>query len=531
MQRYVRYLAAVAGAALLGSTTIVLPALAQKKGGTLRVYNSTNPPSASIHEESTIATNMPFMAVYSNLVMFNSKDEKNSSENIVPDLAESWAWDDTKTKLTMKLRQGVKWHDGKPFTSRDVQCTWHRLNGKEPNVYRRLPRKIWWENLVEVTTNGDHEATFVLSSPQASFLSMLASGLTPVYSCHVDAKDMRTSPIGTGPFKFVEFKRNESIKLARNPDYYKPGLPYLDGIEWRIVPNRATRVLAFVTGEFDLTFTADITPPIRKDLVHQAPNAICKTVSTNVPTNILVNVTRPPFDDPKLRRVVSLALDRQAMIDIVSHGENSIAANMMSDGNWAMPKEMLEKLPGYGPMGEQQAEARKIMESLGYGPSNRLKVKVSTRDFNAYKDPAVILVDQLNKVHFDAEVDIVESSVWYARMTRVDYAVALNLSGVGIDDPDAVMKGAYACKSEANYTKYCNPKVEQLLVDQAKEFDTGKRKQMVWEIERILAEDVARPIIYHGKGSTCWQPHFKGQVLQSNSIYNNWRFDEVWLDN
>jgi len=357
--------AAVAGVAMLGSATIITPAIAQKKGGTLRVYNSTNPPSASIHEESTIATNMPFMAVYSNLVMFNNKDEKNSADNIVPDLAESWTWDEGKTKLTMKLRQGVKWHDGKPFTSKDVQCTWHRLNDKEPNVYRRLPRKIWWESLIEVTTNGDHEATFHLSSPQASFLSMLASGLTPVYPCHVDAKDMRTRPIGTGPFKFVEFKRNESIKLERNPDYYKPGLPYLDGIEWRIVPNRATRVLAFATGEFDLTFTADITPPIRKDLAVQAPNAICKAVSTNVPTNILVNATRPPFDNAQLRKVVALALDRQAMIDIISQGENTIAANMMSDGNWAMPKEMLAKLPGYGQPAEQQAEARKIMESLG----------------------------------------------------------------------------------------------------------------------------------------------------------------------
>ncbi|MGD9801927.1 MAG: ABC transporter substrate-binding protein [Hyphomicrobiaceae bacterium] len=528
MQRYIRVLAALVGASTLGLA--LSPAIAQKKGGTLRVYNSTNPPSASIHEESTIATDMPFMAVYSNLVMFDTKQEKNSADNIVPDLAVSWAWNDSKTELTMKLREGVKWHDGKPFTAKDVQCTWHRMNGKEPNVYRRLPRKIWWENLVEVTTNGDYEATFHLSKPQASFLSMLASGLTPVYPCHVEAKDMRTKPIGTGPFKFVEFRRNESIKLVRNPDYYKPGLPYLDGIEWRIVPNRATRVLAFATGDFDLTFTADITPAIRKDLAQQAPNAICKTVSTNVPTNVLVNATKPPFDSPKLRRAAALAIDRQALIDIVSQGENSIAVNMMSDGNWAMPPDMLKKLPGYGSVPEQQAEARKIMEELGYGPNKRLKVKVSTRDFNSYKDPAVVLVDQLNKVYFDAELDIVESSVWYARLSRIDYSIALNLSGVGIDDPDAVLKGAYACKSEANYTKYCNQEVEKLLDAQEKEFDTEKRKKIVWDIEKILAEDVARPIIYHGKGSTCWQPQFKGYVLQSNSIYNNWRFDDAWLE-
>jgi peptide/nickel transport system substrate-binding protein len=268
----------VIAAAMLVPALLALPAAAQKQGGVLRVYNSTNPPSASIHEESTIATNMPFMAVYNNLVMFNTKEERNSQDNIVPDLAESWAWNEAKTQLTFKLRQGVKWHDGKPFTSKDVQCTWHRLNGKEADVYRRVPRRIWWENLKEVTLNGDHEATFHLERPQASFLSMLASGLTPVYPCHVDAKDMRTKPIGTGPFKFVDFKHNESIKLVRNPDYFKPGRPYLDGIDWRIVPNRATRVLAFATGEFDLTFTADITPPIRKDLAQQAPNRSLKNV-------------------------------------------------------------------------------------------------------------------------------------------------------------------------------------------------------------------------------------------------------------
>jgi peptide/nickel transport system substrate-binding protein len=520
----------VAAGVLIAAAGLAAPAAAQKKGGVLKVYNSSNPPSASIHEESTIATNMPFMAVYNNLVMFDPRQERNSPEGIVPDLAESWAWNEAKSQITFKLRQGVKWHDGKPFTAKDVQCTWHRLNGKEPDVYRRVPRRIWWENLKEVTVNGDYEATFHLLRPQASFLSMLASGLTPVYPCHVDARDMRTKPVGTGPFKFVEFRRNESIKLVRNPDYWKPDRPYLDGIEWRIVPNRATRVLAFATGEFDLTFTADITPPIRKDLLQQAPKAICKTVSTNVPTNVLVNATRPPFDNPKLRSVVALAIDRQAMIDIISHGENSVSANMMADGNWAMPAEMLAKLPGYGKTEAQQAEARKIMESLGYGPSNRLKVKVSTRDFGSYKDPAVILVDQLNKVHFDAELEIVESSVWYIRVSKVDYAVALNLSGVGIDDPDAVMKGAFACKSEANYTKYCRPEVEDLLTRQAEEFDVAKRKQLVWEIERLLAEDVARPVIYHGKGTTCWQPHFKGYTLQSNSIYNNWRFEDVWLD-
>ena len=178
----------------------------------------------------------------------------NSTETIVPDLAESWAWDATKTKLTFKLRQGVKWHDGKPFTAKDVQCTWNKLTGKDPDDFRKNPRAIWWQNLKEVTVNGDHEATFVLNRPQPSFLIMFASGYTPVYPCHVSTKDMRTNPIGTGPFKFVEFKRGESVKFVRNPDYWKKGKPYLDAIEWKVIENRSTRILAFVAGEFDMTF-------------------------------------------------------------------------------------------------------------------------------------------------------------------------------------------------------------------------------------------------------------------------------------
>ena len=522
---------AAASVALLASGAAL--AGAPKSGGTLRIYNTSQPPSASIHEESTIATHMPFMAVFNNLVRFDASKPRNGFDTIVPDLAESWAWDTSGTKLTFKLRTGVAWHDGKPFSGKDVQCTWHRLNGKEPDYLRRNPRAIWYENLKEVTLDGDYEVTFHLSKPQPSLLPMLASGLSPVYPCHVSDKDMRTKPVGTGPFKFAEFKSHESIKLVRNPDYWKKGQPYLDAIEWRIVRSRSTRILAFIAGEFDMTFTGDITVPLMKDVLAQAPKAICSLVPTNVPINILINRDRPPFDKIEIRRVMALALDRQAYIDIITGGKASIAGNMMPppEGVWGMPHDMLVKLPGYSPdVAGQQTEARKIMLSLGYGPTNRLKVKVSTRDFATYRDPAVIFVDQLNKVHFDAELEVIESSIWHNRLTKKDYTVALNTSGVGIDDPDAVLKGAYACNSEANYTQYCTPEIDKLLDEQSQQADIDKRKAIVWEIERKLAEDVARPIVYHNRSGTCWHAHLKGHVHHENSIYNNWRFDHIWLD-
>jgi peptide/nickel transport system substrate-binding protein len=325
------------------------PALAQKSGGTLRIYHRDNLPSGSIHEEATISTVGPFMSVFNNLVLYDQQKKLNSPDSIVPELAESWAWDAGKTKLTFKLRQGVKWHDGKPFTAKDVQCTWNKLTGKDNDDFRKNPRAIWWHNLQEVTVNGDYEVTFNLNRPQASFLSLFASGYTPVYPCHVSTKDMRTNPIGTGPFKFVEFKRGESVTFARNSDYWKKGQPYLDGIEWKVIENRSTRILAFVAGEFDMTFNADVTVPLLKDVTSQAPKAICELVPTYVSTNLIINPKAAPFNDLKIRKAMALALDRKAYIDILSGGKDDISGVMLPppEGLWGMPPEQLQKLPGY----------------------------------------------------------------------------------------------------------------------------------------------------------------------------------------
>lgn len=148
--------AAMCGAAPLAF--FAAPAVAQKSGGTLRIYNSTDSPSASIHEEATVATVVPLAAVFNNLVQYDRSKLRNGFDTINPELAESWALAAAGTKLTFKLRQNAKWHDGKPFTAKDVQCTFHRLNGKEADYLRRNPRKIWYETLTEVTTSGDYEA-------------------------------------------------------------------------------------------------------------------------------------------------------------------------------------------------------------------------------------------------------------------------------------------------------------------------------------------------------------------------------------
>ncbi len=205
----------------------------------------------SILEEATRATLQPMMGVFNNLVLYDQQVAQNSLASIVPDLATKWEWSEDGKELTFPLRQGVKWHDGKPFTSADVKCTWDLLMGKGSDKLRLNPRKSWYENVVEVTTRGDFEVTFHLKQPQPALLALLASGWSPIYPCHVPAREMRQHPIGTGPFKFVEFKPNESIKVTKNPDYWKPGRPYLDGIDYTIMREPGPRHLAFFAGKFD----------------------------------------------------------------------------------------------------------------------------------------------------------------------------------------------------------------------------------------------------------------------------------------
>ena len=195
-----------------------------------------------------------------------------------------------------------------------------------------------------------------------------------------------------------------------------------------------------------------------------------------------------------------------------------------------MPPEMVRTMVGYDPdVAKSRAEARKIMAGLGYGPDKRLKVKVSTRDIPVYRDPAVILIDQLKEIFISAEFDVVETSVWFGKVARKDYAIGLNLTGNAVDDPDQTFYENYACTSERNYTQYCNKDLEKLF-DQSPETDLEQRKHRVWEIDHKLQDDVVQPIIYHNRAATCWQPVVHGFTPMVNSSYNGDRFEDLWLD-
>src|SRR6201982_744739 len=188
------------------------------------------------------------------------------------------------------------------------------LMGKAKDGLRKNPREGWYANVNEVKVDNDFAVTFHLKRPQPARLAWLASGYSPIYPCHVSARDMRLRPIGTGPFKFVEFKQNESMKVTRNPDYWRNDRQYPVDSQFPTIPHRSTAILAFVAGKFDMTFPSEVTIPLLKDIKSQSPQAVCDLETTNVSVNLIVNRDKPAFDSLDMRHAMALAIDRKAFV-------------------------------------------------------------------------------------------------------------------------------------------------------------------------------------------------------------------------
>ena len=196
------------------------------------------------------------------------------------------------------------------------------------------------------------------------------------------------------------------------------------------------------------------------------------------------------------------------------------------------PAEMLKALPGYGPdIAQRRVKARQIMETLGYGSDKRLAVTIAARNVPPWRDPTLILIDQLKEIYIDGELEPVDTTQWYPRLMRKDYKVVLNVTESEVDDPDAQFYENYKCGASRNYSGYCNASVDELIDRQSQEMNADKRRQLVRQIERKLIEEDARPDILYVRGITCRRPYVKDLISMVNSIYNGSRFEDVWLDN
>ena len=170
------------------------------------------------------------------------------------------------------------------------------------------------------------------------------------------------------------------------------------------------------------------------------------------------------------------------------------------------------------------------MKKLGYGPDKPLQLKIATRNFPGWRDPAVVMISQLKEIGIDGELDLVDTALWYPKMARKDFTVGMVPIESGVDDPDQMFYESFYTGAARNYAGYSDPEFDKLVDQQSMTADPEKRKEIVWQAERKLAEAAFRPVIFYPAGASCRQPWLNGWTRMTNSIYNEWRFEDVWLD-
>ncbi|HEV8307017.1 MAG TPA: ABC transporter substrate-binding protein [Methylomirabilota bacterium] len=535
MRRF-RILTVMGGLMLAALVVASTPVAGQapRPGGTLNVMLREDLPQGfAIHETATISTVFPASPCFNNLVYFDPLKPVESPDTIIGELAEKWSWQDNYRNLIFFLRKDVKWHDGKPFTSKDVKFTFDMLReaSDAPAKLRINPRKDWYANVEAIEAADAHTVVFRLKRPQPSLLTMLASGYTPIYAAHVPPASYRTGCIGTGPFKLKEWRKGEFVEFVKNPDYFVKGRPYLDGLRYVVIQERGTRTAALQAGQLDVAFPGETTKTTAEQLKKAVPQLVAAPVGTAVSDNIIMNVKKPPFDNVKVRLAVSYAIDRRGLIQAVHQGGAFLAGSLPSRpfGIWGLLEKDLTALPGYGKLEDMKARAKKVLAEAGITPQNPLRVEMVTRAIAIYVDMASFVINELKQVGIEATLKQIETAQWHAMATRGDYQIGANLTGLGVDDPDANFYENYGCASPRNYSQYCSEQVTTMIDQQSQELDPKKRLALVHAIQKRLEEDAARPILdYRLDYFTVW-PHVKNMIPHHN-IYNFGRMQEVWRD-
>src|SRR5258705_4538074 len=362
------------------------PSLGQapKYGGglTLRLREDL-PQGFAIHEAATISTLWPAMPCFSNLVLFDSLKTTHRMDAVIGELAERWSWQDNDRSLVFFLRTGVRWHDGKPFSSKDVKFTfdWLREAPDAPAKLRINPRRDWYANLEAVEAIDPQTVAFRLKRPQPSLLLMLASGYTPIYAAHVPPASYRTGCVGTGPFKLKEWRKGEFVEYVKNPDYFVKGRPYLAGLRYLIIGERGTATAALQAGRVDTAFPGQTPKPIAERLKKAVPQLVMTPVNTSVIDHLVVNTKKPPFDNPKVRLDLSCAIDRPPLIDAGYQGGAGLGASVASPpyGGWGLLDHGIRALTRNGKAADEKARARTLLAEAGFGPKSRLMLAMLTR--------------------------------------------------------------------------------------------------------------------------------------------------------
>ena len=521
-------------AALLLLTALASPAAARESpryGGELIFVVPAEPPSYDAHREETFAIVHPAAPHYSTLLRVDPDDR--TATRLVGDLAESWSVSRDGRTYTLRLRRGVKFHDGSECTARDVKATYEKIIFPPAGVVSI--RKGEYTAVESVEAPDPATVVFRLKWPSASFLPSLASPFNWIYRAELLARDMHwyeKNVMGTGPFVFVEYVRGSHWLGRRNPDYWDKGKPYLDGYRAVFIADTAAQVAA-IRGQRAMIQFRGFSPGNRDSLVRALGDKIAVQESPWACWNPLaLNHERKPFDDRRVRRALTLALDRYAGAQALSkitllreitgvQGEGSPFA--------ASPAE-LEPLAGYGrDIARSRAEARRLLREAGVPDGFAFTFK-NRGIANPYEALGVWLVDQWRQIGLRVRMETLELGMLYSDIRAGSFEVAADFHCSYLVEPDlALFKFQSMDVSPVNYSRYVDRVLDELYQKQSRATDRKERRRAIREFERRLLHDETH-FIYTFQ----WHrivPHsarVRGWTITPSHFLNS-QLDTVWL--
>ena len=494
-----------------------------KSGGTYTILTAADPDMLDPHRQSSIYTHMLAGLVYNKLVTYETgPDVAYTDYNVVPDLAERWEVSEDGKTYTFYLREAY-WHDkepvnGRQLTAEDVVATMERIINL-PGHQAALLSEV--DSIVAADAQ---TVVFTLKQPFAPFLNFMANHFMWILPKEaIDGEvDLVTDAIGTGPFVLEKWEDNVQATYKKNTNYYEEGKPYLDEIIYKVVPDQGTSIAAFRTGQADAI--SSLSPQELAQLQKTNPDIKIFEALFATQEQLYMNIEREPFTDLRVRKAISMAVDRKSMVKAIYGGGETSGPVNPSLGDWALSLEEREELLPYNP-----EEAKKLLAEAGY-PNGFDTTMIVT---NGYGEQLVRVAqwvaEDLRNIGINAELEIVEYAAYFSeRWPNVDYDMGIGYQTY-FQEPDEWLRTQLHTNGSRNWYNNSDPELDKMLDEQRTILDVEERKQYVYEIQRYVLENLMNPIpltTYYTK--TPRQPYVRD--VYPHASYGYGYLKNVWLD-
>jgi peptide/nickel transport system substrate-binding protein len=492
-----------------GGATQQPAAATPKRGGELKAAMQVDATSLDPHMSSSYSSGLVIEQVYSGLIQYDE------NMNIQPDLAESWTVSPDGLTYDFKLRQGVTFHNGRTMTPDDVVYSLNRV--KDPNG--GSPRSYLLEDVKSIDAPDPSSVRITMNKPFAALLSHLDTSLAIIPKEVVQQNgDLSKVMVGTGPFKFVEFVPNTHAKLARNENYHEQGLPYLDALTWLPIPDDSTRTANIQTSTVD--FADQIAQKDITSLQSQSGVQLAHGAST-LHDYLMLNTTRKPFSDVRVRQAIAYTIDRKLMTDTILFGFGTpMDGGIIPSWHWAYADLHMYAKPDI-------AKAKQLMSDAGYPNGFQVTVGAGS-NYQAQVQEAEMLKDQLKQIGIDVTPNPTEWGTYIDTVvTKKDFDAAI-IGWIGAVDPDDWTYSRFHTGEKWNTTGYSNSQVDQSLEQGRAITDQAKRKPLYNQADQTIVTEAPFVFFFLYDQYEALRNYVRGYAHMANNSKNT--FKKVWLD-